>query len=355
VAGVHVYRYPILFGGSGLVAYLWEYGYSLLATFVLSWVVLLRRGFDVVHTHNPPDTGVIIGGFYKWFGKQFIYDQHDLAPEMYEALFRGGKPQVHGMLVRLEQLSSRQADRIIVTNQSHQRMIMQRSGVPSHRITIVRNGPDLERLRVTGPSPLPPLGEGMVRLCYVGVMGRHDGIDHLLHALRYLVYELRRANIECVLVGAGSAWQEMKKLSEQLQLQAYVNFVGWVDPKDVGRYLQAADICLAPEPSNPYNDRCTAIKIAEYMALGKPVIAFDLPEHRVTAQQAALYAEANSGQDFARQIALLLDDPARRRQLGEIGRERVERELAWSYQSHYLLDVYESLAAAMPRPAEDVR
>jgi glycosyltransferase involved in cell wall biosynthesis len=269
---------------------------------------------------------------------------------MYTTLFHGGTPWVHRILISLEQLSSRHADRIIVTNESHQRMIVRRSAVPIERITVVRNGPNAQVLKWQEPTP-ELRKAGKVTLCYVGVMGQHDGVDYLLHALHHLVYNLQRTEVFCLLVGAGNAWLEMKELSVKLRLEEYLCFVGWVYPKEVSRYLSAADICLAPEPSNAYNDRCTVIKIAEYMALGKPVVAFDLPEHRVTAQGAALYAEPNRIEVFAEQIATLMDDPALRQRMGELGRRRVEEELAWPHQAIRLLHVYHSLTEAVPRLA----
>ena len=350
VEGVQVYRFSTLFNGTGLLGYLWEYGVALVATFVLSLVVLLRHGFDVIHAHNPPDTGVLIALFYKLLGKRFVYDQHDLAPEMYTTLFKGGKPWVHRILIWLEQLSSRQADRIVVTNESHQRMIVQRSSVPVERITVVRNGPKADVIRWVEPAP-ELRKPGKVTLCYVGVMGYHDGVDCLLRSLYHLVYGLERTDFHCILVGAGNAWEMMKALSVELQLEEYVTFVGWVYPQEVSRYLSAADICLAPEPSNAYNDRCTIIKIAEYMALGKPVVAFDLPEHRVTAQGTALYAEPNRVESFAAQIVTLMDDPALCQRMGEMGRVRVEKELAWPHQGKRLLHVYHSLTETVPRLA----
>lgn len=339
VDGVHIYRYPVLFQGRGALGYLFEYGYALVATFILSWVVLVHRGFDLIHAHNPPDIFVFIAAFYKLWGKRFIYDQHDLTPEMYGALFEKRDGKLVQLLIWMERLSCRLADQVIVANQSHQRMAMQRSGVPQGRFTVVRNGPKLDA--GTPVEPQPGIRQtGKLVLCYVGVMGYHDGVDYLLRALDVLVHTMKRADLHCVLVGAGGAWQSMKSLSQELHLDDYVCFTEWVERSEVNRYICAADICVAPEPSNPYNDRCTVIKVAEYMALGKPVVAFDLPEHRYTAQAAALYARPNEVADLAQKIATLMDDPGLRQSLGELGRRRVETELAWPYQVKHLLAAY---------------
>lgn len=349
VEGVHIYRYPVLFMAGGAVGYLFEYGYALVATFILSWYVLLRRGFDLIHAHNPPDLFVLIAAVYKLLGKQFIFDQHDLAPEMFLALFEGRHSWIHRLLVWFEQLSCRLADHIIVTNYSHQRINIQRSGISEKRITVVRNGPKLDPLHAVEAKP-GIRQEGKTALCYVGVMGNHDGMDHLLHALHHLIHSFERTDFRCVLVGTGNAWLGLRSLSERLGLTEHVLFTGWVEPQQVKHYISAADICVAPEPSNPYNDRCTVIKIAEYMALGKPIVAFDLPEHRVTAQAAASYARPNDELDFARKIVGLMDDPEQRQAMGRLGRERVATELAWSHQVRHLLAAYESVGLRAVAP-----
>jgi glycosyltransferase involved in cell wall biosynthesis len=341
--GVRVYRYPAPPEADGFLSYMWEYGYSMAAAFLLSLFVFLRHGFDVVHTHNPPDTFVLIAAFFKLFGKRYVYDHHDLAPEMYYARFGGnGNPLVQRVLVWFEKLSCRLADRVIATNQSYRAVEMRRGKVPAERITIVRNGPDLDRLRLVD-TDLDLCHNEKTTLCYVGDMGFHDGLDHLVRSLQRLAYDLRRTDFFCVLVGGGDAWSSVRSLSEQLGLTDYCLFTGQVAHHEVSRYLSAAEICVAPEPSNAYNDRSTMIKMMEYMALSKPIVAFDLPEHRFTAQEAAVYARPNDELDFARKIAGLMDAPQQRRRMAQIGRARIESELAWSYQSRYLLQVYETL------------
>ena len=342
VNGVRVYRFPAPPEGDGLLGYIWEYGYSMLVMFLLSLFVFFRPGFDVVHTHNPPDTLVLIAGFYKLLGKRFVYDHHDLTPEMYQALFDDGSDKLHNLLVWFEKLSCRLADRVIATNQSYRAIEMQRGEVAADRITIVRNGPDLNRLKLVEPDPVLRR-RGKTTLCYVGDMGYHDGVDYLLRALQHLVWDLGRTDVFCVLVGAGDAWPGMKSLSKELGLADYVLFTGRVDHSQVARYLSSADICVAPEPSNSYNDRSTMIKVMEYMALGKPIVAFDLPEHRFTAQAGAMYARPNDELDFAGKMAFLMDNPEQRRKMGQVGRERIERELAWRYQKKHLLAAYETL------------
>jgi len=342
--GVRVYRFRAPKPASGFLGYVWEYAYSLAAVFMTSLAIRLREDFDVVHAHQPPDAFVFIAAFYKLLGKRFIMDHHDLAPELYYARFRGhGNRGVHRALTWLERLSCRLADHVIATNGSYKRVEMERGGVPESRITIVRNGPDLEELRPTEPDPALH-GRASVIIGYVGVMGIQDGVEHLLGAIRHLAVDLKRTGFLCVLVGSGDALPALKSVARRIGIDAQVVFTGWVDSQgDVARWLSGMDICVAPEPPDPYNERSTAAKVMEYMALEKPVVAFDLPEHRFTAQDAAVFARPGDDLDLARQISALMDDPGRRREMGRRGRERIEKELGWQCQAKALLTVYETL------------
>lgn len=340
VNGVHVYRYPAALAAQGFLGYLWEYGYAMVASSILSLRVAFRQGFDIIHAHNPPDTFVFIAAFYKLFGKRFIFDHHDLAPEMYYARFQGeGNRFVYRVLVMLEQLSCRLADQVIATNESYKAIEMDRGNVPEDRITIVRNGPDLTRLKLVDPDPTLRQRAKTI-IGYVGVMGYQDGLDYLLRAIKHLVTKLGRTDIYCVLIGTGDAWDELQRLSRELELDEYVWFTGNISDADLLRYLSTTDICVDPDPSNAFNDRCTMIKMMEYMALGKPIVAFDLPEHRVTAQDAALYVKDNSELEFAHALARLMDDPEQRTRMGEFGRQRVEQCLTWERSAEALLEAY---------------
>lgn len=351
VVGVHVYRYPAPPPGEGFWGYLWEYGYSMLATFILSLIVFVRHGFDFIHAHNPPDTLALIAAPYKVLGKRFIYDHHDLSPEMYHARFRGqGNTLVNRALLFFEKLSFRLADHVIATNQSYKEIAVDRGGVDEKRVTVVRNGPELSRVQPVPPDPALRQKARHI-IAYVGVMGFQDGVDYLIRALHHLVYGLKRTDFYCVIVGKGDALRELKSLTKRLGLDPYVWFTGRISDADLMRYLSTADICVDPDPSNPFNDRSTMIKMTEYMALGKPIVAFDLPEHRVTAQEAALYAQPNDERDFAAKLASLMDEPERRREIGQLGKERAEKELAWRHQVPELLAVYDNMSGRLPAPA----
>jgi glycosyltransferase involved in cell wall biosynthesis len=341
--GVHVYRFAPAPPANSFFGYLWEYGYSMAATFVLSLFVLFGEGFDVVHAHNPPDTFVLIAALYKLFGKRFVFDHHDLSPEMYLARFPdSGSPLVYNALVFLEKFTCRVADQVIATNESYKKVEMERGRVPETRITIVRNGIELHRLRPIEPDrALRQMGKTIIG--YVGVMGFQDGMDYLLRALHHLAHDLGRTDFYCVLIGGGDAWADSKSLARQFELEEYVRFTGQMSIDDLLPYLSAADICVDPDPSNPYNDRSTMFKMMEYMALGKPIVAFDMPEHRFTAQQAAVYVPPNDERAFARALAELMDNPLRRQELAAFGRRRIQTQLAWEFSIPNLLAVYQAV------------
>ncbi|MGA7669522.1 MAG: glycosyltransferase family 4 protein [Nitrolancea sp.] len=345
VNGVRVIRYPHPPTGNGLVGYLVEYGYSTTISFLLSLWVAIRGGFDVVHSHNPPDTMFVIGAFFKLFGKRYVFDHHDLSPDMYNARFGGkGNKLVFKALVLLERLSCIVADEVIATNESYREMEMRRDNVNPNHITIVRNGPELGRIKQVDPDPdLKAMGKTIIG--YVGVMGYQDGVDYLLRAFHHLVHELNRTDFYAVLVGTGDAWHDLRKLSTKLDLDDHVQFTGTISDADLRRYLSSADICVDPDPSNPFNDRSTMIKVTEFMALSKPIVAFDLTENRFTAQQAAVFVPANDELAFAQALADLMDDPERQARMGAFGRRRIEESLAWIHWAPKLIDVYENLFA----------
>ena len=343
LGGVRIYRFPRPSYAGSFLGYLYEYGYSMLMIYFISLYVFFRYGFDVIHAHCPPDAFVFIAAFYKLFGKRFMYDHHDLSPELYYARFDGsGNRHVYRTLSWFEKLSCRLADHVIATNQSYKAVEMQRGGVAEDRITIVRNGPELKDISSIIAIPAEQKKEKFI-LCYVGVMSNQDGVDYLLRALNYLVYDVGRTDLYCYLVGRGEAVPRLESLVKELDLSEYVVFTGWVDKEDVPGYISMSDICVAPEPSNPYNDRSTSIKVMEYMEFAKPIVAFDLPEHRFSAQGAAISATPNDERDFAEKIAALMDDPAERQRMGKIGRARIETELAWSYQKLHLIEAYRVL------------
>ncbi|HZF40405.1 MAG TPA: glycosyltransferase family 4 protein [Blastocatellia bacterium] len=344
IDGIHIYRYKLPVEASGAAGYALEYAVALAWTFALAWRVLLTRGFDVVHACNPPDLFFLIGGFFKLFGKKFVFDHHDLNPELYEAKF-GRRGFFHSLMLKLEYWTFRTADVSIATNESYRRIAVGRGRMPPERVFVVRSGPSLERLRILPPDERFKRGRRYL-VGYVGVMGKQEGIDYLLRAIRHIVLELGRTDVHFGLVGAGTSLEEMKALARELGVADHVTFTGRVPDGEMLAMLNTADVCVNPDIANELNDKSTMNKIMEYMALGKPIVQFDLAEGRYSAQQASLFAIKNDAPDLARKIVELLDDPVRRARMGQYGRRRVESELEWRHEVPKLLAAYEALWAA---------
>jgi glycosyltransferase involved in cell wall biosynthesis len=338
-----VYRYPKPWQLRGLVGYVWEYGYSLTLTFIISLYVQLRRGFDVVHAQAPPDMFVLVAAFYKLLGKRYVHDQHDLSPELYQAQRHGkGSRFINALLCAFERMACRTADRLIATNETQRAALIERGGAGSGRCHVVRNGPGAHFLEPA--KPLESLREnGRAIIGYVGMIGVQDGVDYLLRALACLKHECERNDFCAVIVGSGPALNDLKELAKNLQVEGLVEFAGYRVGSDLLRHIASFDICVTPDPSNPYNDSCTTVKSMEYMAMARPVVAFDLPENRVTLADAALYAHGNDVRELARLIARLIDDPDERGRLGQRGRQRVVDYLSWDQQERSLLEVYDTL------------
>ncbi len=341
IDGICIYRYALPFEASGAAGYALEYGIALVWTFALAWRVLLTRGFDVVHACNPPDLFFLIGGFFKLLGKKFLFDHHDLNPELYEAKF-GRRDFLHRFLLKLEYWTFRAADVSIATNESYRSIAIERGRMPAERVFVVRSGPSLERLKILPPDPRLKRGRRYL-VGYVGTMGKQEGIDYLLRAVRHIVLDLGRADIHFGVVGGGTSLEQMKGLAQELGVAEYVTFTGRVPDGEMLAMLNTAEVCVNPDVANELNDKSTMNKIMEYMALGKPIVQFDLAEGRYSAQAASLYAGKNDAFDLAAKLLELLDDPARRAQMGEYGRRRVEKELEWRHEAPKLLAAYETL------------
>lgn len=341
IDGIHIYRYRLPFEAAGTAGYAAEYAIALAWTFVLAWRVLLARGFDVIHACNPPDLFFLIGGFFKLFSKKFVFDHHDLNPELYEAKF-GRRDFFHRLLLKLEYWTFRTADVSIATNESYRRIAIERGRMRPERVYVVRSGPSLERLRILPPDERLKRGRRYL-VGYVGVMGKQEGIDYLLRAARHIVHGLGRSDVQFGLVGGGTSLEEMKALAQELDVADHVTFTGRVPDGEMLALLNTAEVCVNPDIANEMNDKSTMNKIMEYMALGKPIVQFDLAEGRYSAQRASLYARRNDAFDLAAKIVELLDDPPRRAEMGQYGRRRVENELAWNHDVPKLLAAYEAL------------
>jgi glycosyltransferase involved in cell wall biosynthesis len=347
IDGIHIYRHPLPLEAEGAIGYALEYATALFWEFVLALRVLRRHGFDAIHACNPPDLIFLVGGFFKLFArKRFIFDHHDINPELYEAKF-GRRDFFYRLMVMFERLTFRTADVSIATNESYKRIAIERGAMDPSRVFVVRSGPKLDRLRIVPPVAALKRGRRFL-VGYVGVMGKQEGIDYLLRAAAYIVRDLQRTDVHFGLVGGGTSLDEMKAYAVQLGIADHVTFTGRVPDDDLLAMLNTSDVCVNPDVANDMNDKSTMNKIMEYMALGKPIVQFDLTEGRFSAGEASLYAARNDERDMARKILELLDDPERRARMGEFGRRRVMEELEWRYEAPKLLQAYEAAFGATP-------
>ena len=342
IDGIHIYRHDLPLDAAGAFGYLVEYSAALFCQFVLAWRVLFTRGFDVIHACNPPDDMFLIGGFFKFlFGKKFLFDHHDINPELYEAKF-GRRGFFYKLMLALERWTFRCADISIATNESYRKIAIERGGMDPKRVFVVRSGPSLERLKIL--PPMPALKKGRQYLVgYVGLMGTQEGLHHVLQAARHIVHNMSRKDVQFGLVGGGPELETLKRLAAELGVADYVTFTGRVPDKHLLEILNTADLCVNSDEYNEMNDKSTMNKIMEYMALGKPIVQFDLTEGRFTAREASLYAKKNDVEDLAERMLELLEDPERRERMGAFGRKRIVEELEWKYEAPKLLDAYGTL------------
>jgi glycosyltransferase involved in cell wall biosynthesis len=326
------------------LGYLTEYCYFTVACLLVTSYVFVRRGFDVIHAHNPPDTLFVVAIPFKLLGKQFVFDHHDLCPELYRSRYKTQEGFYTELLRLFEWCSLKLADVVIATNESYKKVETERGHKDPRNIFVVRNGPNQMRMTPVAPS-LRLRGMNKCILCYVGSLNPQDGVDYLLRSLRHLYCDLKRSDFHCVIMGTGDSLEDLRDLAGNLELNSCVDLTGFVSDEDLQANLAAADICVDPDPSSPLNDVSTWIKVMEYMASAKPIVAFDLKETRFSAQDAAVYVEPNNEAEFAKAIAQLMDHPELHAKMGTYGRRRVEDELQWAKVGRNLLAAYETLLA----------
>ncbi|MFF5002637.1 glycosyltransferase family 4 protein [Streptomyces phaeochromogenes] len=336
IDGVRIHRYPLRAATGGPAGYLREYGSALWHTARLARKV---GPVDVVHACNPPDLLFLPALWLKRRGARFVFDQHDLVPELYLSRFDRGEDLLYRAVCALERRTYRAADVVLATNESYRDVAIGRGGQRPEDVFVVRSAPQTDRFQPVPPEPELKRGKPYL-LCYLGVMGPQDGVDYALRALAKLRDEIGRTDWHAVFVGSGDAFDPMVELSRKLGLSEQVQFTGRIPDADLVRYLSTADVCLSPDPRNPLNDVSTMNKVLEYMAMGRPIVSFDLREARVSAGDAALYAPANDEAAFAKLITVLLDDPEKRARMGEIGQERISGQLSWRNSQASLLAAY---------------
>ncbi len=348
---VRIYKYRPYAPGGSKISFIAEYAHSFTAA---AWKTMLarRRGrFAVLQACNPPDIFWPIALVLRAVDRtRFVFDHHDLCPELFKSRFPGGPALPYRGLLALERRTHRTADHVISTNDSYRDIAVRRSRKPPSDVTVVRTGPDPEKLR-RGPQD-PELRRGRKFLAaYIGVMGPQDGVDIVVRAAGIVVHDMGRDDIAFTLIGSGDCYDELVALRDELKLQGHVEFTGRVPDELVRKILSTADVGLSPDPKNPLNDVSTMNKTMEYMSFELPVVAFDLRETRVSAAAAAVYVMPNDVREYAKAIVGLLEDDAARALMGKVGRARVEDELAWSHQERAYVGVYDRLTRRAAGPS----
>ena len=347
INGVHIYRHTLPADGEGALGYLREYSVALWQEMRLALRIKRKHGFDTIQACNPPDLLFLVALPFKWFGRtRFVFDHHDINPELYEAKFER-RGFFHRLLLLFERLTFKTADVVMSTNESYAEIARERGKVDPRDNFIVRSGPNLARLKVVPPEPAWRNGRDHM-IGYVGVMGDQEGLDLILETARVMVRE-RGRNVQFVLMGDGPALEGLRALAAELGVADYITFTGWANDQIVFPVLSTADVCVGPDRVNAMNDKSTMNKILEYMAFSRPIVQFDVTEGRRSAGDASLYAKVNDPVDFADRIIELLDDPDRRAAMGELGRERIFGELSWDHQVDSLIAAYERVAEKRPR------
>ncbi|WP_209426845.1 glycosyltransferase family 4 protein [Pararhodobacter sp. SW119] len=348
IEGVHIYRYPAPPEAHvGALAYGREWGVSLWRMFRLARQVWREQGFDVIHGCNPPDLLWLLGLRYRPHGVRYLFDHHDVCPELFEAKF-GRRGLLHRIMLIWERLNFASASVSIATNESFREIAQGRGRMAPEDVFVVRSAPRVERF-VPGPAdPAVRKGAGTV-LGYVGVIGQQEGMDLLLGAIELLVRRMGHSDLHAVIVGFGPHLDEVKRDAAARGLGDHVTFAGALYGDDLLRVLNSIDIGVAPDPKNAMNDISTMNKVMEYMTLEKPVLQFDLTEGRASAGEASLYAQANDPADFAGKIAELIDNPEKRAEMGRRGRARVLERLSWDHSVPHLLAAYDRIFAKMGR------
>jgi glycosyltransferase involved in cell wall biosynthesis len=338
IEGIKIYRHFMPHEAEGKWGFLLEYGNALLWELLLSFKVFFKQRFHYIHSANPPDHIFLIAFIFKLFGVKYIFDHHDISPENYQAKF-GRQDIFYKILMVMEKLTFKTANVVISTNESYKKIAVERGEVDEKRVFVVRNGPNLEKVIFKKPNEKWKIGFDYL-VSYVGVIGNQEGIENLLEAAKYIIYEKKITNIKFIIIGTGTDWNSIVSLAKEMKLGEYVHFTGFIPYTDFYEILATSDVCVNPEHRNPFTDQSTMLKIMDYMTFGKPIVMFETTEGKVTAGDAALYLTENDNMLFANSIVELLHDQPRRDKMGEISRKRIETELNWDIQKENLRKAY---------------
>jgi glycosyltransferase involved in cell wall biosynthesis len=334
VEGIVIRRFPLPQSDGSPVGFIREFVTACWRALRLAWK---ERPFDVVHVANPPDLLFAVALPFRLLGAKFVFDQHDLAPELYEGRFERRDP-LYWLLRLSEQISYRLSSLVISTNETYRRAALRRGRKAPEEVVVVRNGPELSRFGPAPPDERLKRGKRHL-LAYLGVMGPQDGVDLAIQALARLRDLRDQDDWHAVFIGDGESFSSITRLAHELELDGRITFTGFIGD-ELWSYLSTADLGLVPDPKIPINDQSTMNKVMEYMASGCPIVSFDLSENRFSAQEAAVYVTGNDTDAFARSIDRLLDDPDRRAVMAEYGRRRVAEELSWERSKVRLAQAY---------------
>jgi glycosyltransferase involved in cell wall biosynthesis len=337
--GVHIYRHPMPPEGDSPLGYVWEYGCALFWEFVFAWWIFMTRGFDIIQGCNPPDDIFLVALPFKLFGVSYIFDHHDAIPELYLSKYER-RDLFFKVQTWLEKLTYLSASVVIATNESYKELAIKRGRLDEQDVFVVRNGPDLATFFPVPSQPALKYGKSYL-VGYVGTMSIQEGLDILIDVAAN-IRSRGRSDIHFTCVGGGPGLPALRQMAAEKNLEDMFNFTGRVPDKDLLEVLSTSDVCVNPDRPCEMNDISTMIKIAEYMALSKPVVQFNLKEGRFTAGDASLYSDGEDlATDFADKILWLLDRPEERERMGRFGRMRVEQQLAWGYSIGNLIAAYE--------------
>ena len=343
--GVNIYRHDLPTEGNGLVGYVREYGTALKEQIRLAKKVYKEVGFNVIQGCNPPDNIYMVANRFKKYGVKYVFDHHDICPELFEAKFKK-KGLLYQSQIFLEGKTYKNCDIAFVTNESYKKIAIERGKMNPKNVFVLRSGPKLERLKIQKPKNEIKRGKRYM-VGYLGVIGQQEGIEYLLEAAKYIRESKGRNDIFYGIVGGGPHLEALKQKCKEMKIDDIFEFTGRVSDQVLLDYLNTADVCVNPDEYNEMNDKSTMNKILEYMALGKPIVQFDLTEGKYSAQKASLYAKPNDSKDLAEKIIFLLDNEEKRVEMGQYGMKRIKNELSWEHTSKELLRGYDTLFASI--------
>lgn len=344
IENIAIWRHPLPTEASGPVGYLAEYGAALFFELILAIRIAFTRGFKVIQACNPPDLIFIPALVFKLFGVKFIFDHHDLCPELWEAK-TGRRGIFHRALMLFERLTFVAADVSIATNESYRKVAIERGRMNPSKVFVVRSAP--ERARWTAGAGDLAWKRGRQRLVgYVGVMGEQEGLDLLLQAAKIIIHERGRGDVFFLLIGDGTERSKLEALSRDMGLADNVEFTGRIGDAELLSALSTADVLVNPDRPSELNDKSTMNKIVEYMAVGRPIVQFDTIEGRYSAGDSSLYPAGGDVTAFADAILAVIDDPAKAQAMGAAGRARFETTLCWEHQRGQLLAAYAAALGA---------